>query len=610
MYFNSTEDHQNNHHKPRHHHPHTLTMSEIRALCCWTAIGDEIPPSLEESKDGNIKMIVMSQESGKKSSFLLDLPFVLETPLNTHLIIEHKSDPVGGHPFFLGGFQIISNAKQYEVYLTGDDQKETYLTTSTGIPFEKGSGENWFKAVNVIPGGPRRITRLHLKLLNVQNEMTRVKFLKLTARIPEPAATTPPAAATTAATKGTLFETPTRPPYQQKQQQQQQQGQSPMPQIPVSVQYPQGQTFNGASAMSPLMMSPAMPPTFNNSSRGGMSPGILNFNSTAAAASSAVTQDDLGAAMAGMSMMARSTEESINNTIKGQFSSMERNLDNKWNNMEVYIKSLTTVVVSQKLVLEENNKIMRRQEEMIQQQARQIAELTDAQKELSSNVTSLQRDISTVLVRSLQQNNNNNNNNSSGAQKSSSEILGEMDKIFGIVHSISSSKSDGADEAKDAMGETKKATPIPNLLDQDELEGHKSTNEENPKMIPNENNEIASRDPEESMEEKKIDDNKSDSHSGVHEITNDKDTFVEVSLTDESNGSVPADEVESTTKDDKHVNLKQEDKLEELFEFGLKKPESTETTEDADSATSYEAENSVLARGMKLFDLYSESEEN
>jgi hypothetical protein len=102
-----------------------------------------------KTEDGNGEMIpdvsnitekvFFLQEEGKKSSFLLEPDkdkessnsfYTVQKPAN--IVIEHTNGT-----FFLGGFQIVSTAKSVEIYLTDKEGKETYLTTSKAISFNK-----------------------------------------------------------------------------------------------------------------------------------------------------------------------------------------------------------------------------------------------------------------------------------------------------------------------------------------------------------------------------------------------------------------------------------------------------------------------------------------
>ena len=109
-----------------------------RRLTCYFKTEDgngEMIPDVSN----NTEKVFLFQEEGKKSSFLLepdkdnDLanPFysVQKTP---NIVIEHTNGT-----FFLGGLQLVSTAKSVEIYLTDKEGKETYLTTSKAITFNK-----------------------------------------------------------------------------------------------------------------------------------------------------------------------------------------------------------------------------------------------------------------------------------------------------------------------------------------------------------------------------------------------------------------------------------------------------------------------------------------
>ena len=168
--------------------------------------------------------------------------------------------------FLVGGFQLISTAKTIEVYLIDTKENEAYLTTTRGIPHHQDDTDNnntdssnspkkYYKVVCVIPGGPRPVQQVHLKLLGLQQQPScSVASLRLTARLP------PPPKTTTA-----------------KQQ-----------------AYP----LFGASNPQP----PTIP------SAGGASAG---FQGAPGGGAALLSSEDLGAAMAGVSFMVRSAEERI-----------------------------------------------------------------------------------------------------------------------------------------------------------------------------------------------------------------------------------------------------------------------------------------------------------
>ena len=159
---------------------------------------------------------------GKRSSFFLDLASSSKTTSNdndentdggappTHHAIsgspchcyvtyvpEHDANDANAiNYFFLGGFQLISTARSVEVYATrkGSNQKEELLMTCRGIPVrEKASdlSSDCFKVFSVVPGGPRPVTQLHLKLVaeatnDDNNTDTKLVSIQLTGRLPDP----------------------------------------------------------------------------------------------------------------------------------------------------------------------------------------------------------------------------------------------------------------------------------------------------------------------------------------------------------------------------------------------------------------------------------------
>jgi hypothetical protein len=121
------------------------------------------------------------QEEGKKSSFLLELNDAAgEIRKPAHVILR------AGDSFLFGGLEFVSNARNVEVYLTEND-KETYLTTSRGLLVSGDDNPHRFKCIVVCPGGPRAVTRVHLKLLSLKPESctaATLHMMKLKGRMP------------------------------------------------------------------------------------------------------------------------------------------------------------------------------------------------------------------------------------------------------------------------------------------------------------------------------------------------------------------------------------------------------------------------------------------
>jgi hypothetical protein len=73
-------------------------------------------------------------------------------------------------PFFIGGFQLISNARRVDVFLTTDNGSHsgTFLTSVKGLSVVRNDTPKLFKAQCVIPGGPRRVRSVRLVFQSLQ----------------------------------------------------------------------------------------------------------------------------------------------------------------------------------------------------------------------------------------------------------------------------------------------------------------------------------------------------------------------------------------------------------------------------------------------------------
>jgi hypothetical protein len=98
--------------------------------------------------------------------------------------------------------------------------------------------------------------------------------------------------------------------------------------------------------------------------------------------------------MAGLSMMARNTEDRIEDAFTERMAKMEGFLDAKWTKLEQHVYSLTSVVVSQKTVLIQKKKLMDQQHIMIQSQEEQLKELMGHQEVLQTTVQAVQDNVS------------------------------------------------------------------------------------------------------------------------------------------------------------------------------------------------------------------------
>ena len=158
--------------------------------------------------------VAFEQEEGKRSSFMLAAPhedaavFGIEAPAHV-CIYAVSSDDNQCVPFVLGGFEIVSNSRNLEIYISDENDKETYLTTCRGIKWhpevnagilasasptnaidhqqQRPPDDKWHKALMVIPGGPRTMKRIRFKMLSIRppsNTKSLVHYVKLKGRLP------------------------------------------------------------------------------------------------------------------------------------------------------------------------------------------------------------------------------------------------------------------------------------------------------------------------------------------------------------------------------------------------------------------------------------------
>ncbi|KAL3906038.1 MAG: hypothetical protein SGILL_009438 [Bacillariaceae sp.] len=345
------------------------TPTAPRRLTCFFQTETEnehgnLVPGVSASNEKTKKTFLV-QEEGKKSSFLLLEPkddtafYCVEKP--PCVVIEYTESESDVNTFFLGGFQLISSAKSTEVYLTDLQGKETYLTTSKGIPFNKeDTTASWYKAITVVPGGPRPISRLRIKLLSLRPtdaSVAKLQFIKLTARIAEPPS-------------------------------------------PTSI----------SQHSSSLKTSP-------NGNSGNENNGKKNvaFEETRSAATglhrpttksplsspAGITQSDIGAAMAGVSFMARSTEKSIEETLNDQTKRMEKYFGSCFLRLDQQMQFLQRHLIVQQQLIQENNDVMLQQQQLITDQSTQLRTLLQQQEDMKIRLQSLQADMSIVRYQRL-----------------------------------------------------------------------------------------------------------------------------------------------------------------------------------------------------------------
>lgn len=360
--------------------PNDPSASTPHLICHFRTRRDENDANVgKETTSGKAPLF---RETGKKSSYLLQSqkaksPENIDAkddgidwysiPKPAHLVVEHEKNPtvttesLQERTFFFGGLQLVFDAKNIEIYLTSPGGEESYLMTCKGIPYKMNEKENvseesksiqpkvveWRRALCVVPGGPRCISCLRIKLIGStstsDNTNTKVRYMKLTARIVDPS----PSSTGTSAQKS-----------------------------PVATTNPQ-QPGKNLRSFNPSMFAPTT--TAKDATSNSEPP---------------LTQKDLGAAMAGLSFMARKTEEQMADLFKQQSKKIENNLESYFARMESQLRALNPTLTFQHQLIKENQTILKEQQKVIDHQTTQINKLLNDNQDLQVRVQSLQADIS------------------------------------------------------------------------------------------------------------------------------------------------------------------------------------------------------------------------
>lgn len=291
---------------------------ESLSLGCFITQDEHNP---EQQHPDHKKIYSFVQEENKKSSFKLQLgdddsssnEISVERPC--HVIIQTISSQ---QPFVLGGFEFWSNSRSIEVYITeSNETKETYLTTCRGIKDSSDDDDRHLKALLVIPGGPRSMVRLRLKLLSAQPKGTtqsHIYDMKLKGRLllPPP----PPSQATTR-----------------------------IQQSSAGKQHPTRPSHNNNSNPQPPLMKPS--PAFFSSNHKFLPPQPTMPGSPNMSAS------DISAGLAGISMMVRSTEDRLMGALKAQFLQQQQLLQQQLQQQNgMFLSALQTMQTTQQQLVQ------------------------------------------------------------------------------------------------------------------------------------------------------------------------------------------------------------------------------------------------------------------
>ena len=297
-------------------------------------------------------LLTFRKEGGKQSSFILDNISPNRTVIGkpAHVLIHCTllSDNDGGtgthhaFPFVFGGLEIISNSRNVEAYLIDKEGKETYLKTSRGSRQEEDEAttdHELYTCVIVCPSGPQSILRLHMKLLSLRPATcthAALHSIKLKGRLPDVSAATP---------------------------------------ISPS---------NSTSAAAGATPNTATEPNARNSSMSFISnhqqePGL--------------TQSDIGAAMAAISGMVRTTEDRIHQNVEAKLQQVESTVCQKLFGVDQSITEMSSIILSQQREMQQQTQIMNQQQNTVKSQHLILTEMQKSQNELAAMVTLLREAI-------------------------------------------------------------------------------------------------------------------------------------------------------------------------------------------------------------------------
>lgn len=283
-----------------------------------------------EDSAKDVNELWFEREEGKKSSFLVETSTCsVEKPV--HVILDCCGPNGQPLPFIMGGFELVSNARNIEAYVIEEkEDKETYLMTCRGV--KVGETDDWHKCILVCPGGPRPFQRIRLKLLSLRPpKSTTVTFrsIKLKGRLPDASnqAASEPTTTTTTTTKGM-----TNP-------------------ATTSQQVPSGSPQPPASGLS---------------------------------------KADISAAMTGVSMLVRSTEERLIQAMTSGFQQLDASTGAKIHSLE---RNFGTALASQVKTMQQLENVLGQQQQIIQSQSEALHEMKRQQTQLVDLVSKLQQQV-------------------------------------------------------------------------------------------------------------------------------------------------------------------------------------------------------------------------
>jgi hypothetical protein len=349
--------------------------------------------SANENDETNKLELFLRPDDTKKSVFWLDAPPSPSTTTDSdesvsasqshnvnapaHLYIDNID--LQSSIFFLGGFQLVSNAKTVEIYYTttstgtAKNSTEEYLTTSRGIPSQETPGSFFFKVMCVVPGGPRPILRLHLKLLSLKPpsntespSIAKLVSLRLTARIPVPQA-------------AAVAEPQSQPP-------------PPTLQLQPAVAFSNTDTASNSTAASHMlasMMGTTLPQQHQHQQQ--QQQHQQQQHQQQQQQSVGPTMEDVGAAMAGVSFMVRSTEDRLVETMQAGFSRMQAASQQSSQHVTRHLQVLQHTCTAQTALLEQQSATIQQQHIQLEQTSHALETVKQQQQDLLVAFSSMQQ---------------------------------------------------------------------------------------------------------------------------------------------------------------------------------------------------------------------------
>ena len=335
------------------------------------------PDKLRSSPSNEERKSAWFQQEGTKPSYLIQVRPSSSPSSSTmeddcscpckdqsaHALIDCRADdgegqvsevaPSSGSLLFrYGGMELVTNARNVEVYTTDEGGKEKYVFTSRGIRHRTDDdrdslpGTEWYKFVIVNPGGAKTVMGVRMKMLSVKPsgcDVVRVLLLKVKCKLPEVEVTAGPEA------KNII----TVPPGAMGSSGI---GRTPQEKMAVS---------GGIDAPLPFAGS-------------GRSSFLGDSDPTGDA--------NIGAALAAVTMMVRSTEERVVKAMSEGLRSLDASMSARLKRLEMHVQTVSAVMGHQNEKANEQRRVIDEQKIMIETQRAMMEKIVENQMKLLQSI--------------------------------------------------------------------------------------------------------------------------------------------------------------------------------------------------------------------------------